>query len=466
MTFFSLGPRAPSRINRSSRPPWREQNKPGLGGLPRRKRSSGANPEISKKSQNSRVRSATTSRLGSNMWESPRTVARRAHSERARRASLSSRRCCRSSLDPRSRARVASRRLARVASRARPPRFARAGARATPDRRRPLRGARRSSRARRPRPGLARHGVRDDHRRRRPRGERRRRRGHRRRGVRVRRRLRRRLRRGGSRRARAPELRVERPRVGSAREDLLRRRRGAHLQQHPVRVLPLRPRRPARPPAFLSCETGELLVMLSGVLLGAFDFGPQCGEADPRRTQGARQLHREAEAGGGGLPRPGPPQDRLRRHRPRPSRRARAADAGLAPQVRGHRRGAARAQRLRGKLRPDVRRRRASPRRCRRTSARSSPSSTEPWRSWPSPSHTEPSTTRRTSRSLPRFCSSRAPSTSRLGKNSCGKNEHHEKNDKKRSGVAPRCASVDAAEADTTPIREGERVRETNRPTR
>ena len=35
---------------------------------------------------------------------------------------------------------------------------------------------------------------------------------------------------------------------------------------------------PARPPAFLSCETGELLVMLSGVLLGAFDFGPQCGK--------------------------------------------------------------------------------------------------------------------------------------------------------------------------------------------
>lgn len=35
---------------------------------------------------------------------------------------------------------------------------------------------------------------------------------------------------------------------------------------------------PARPPAFLSCETGELLVMFSGVLLGAFNFGPQCGK--------------------------------------------------------------------------------------------------------------------------------------------------------------------------------------------
>ena len=35
---------------------------------------------------------------------------------------------------------------------------------------------------------------------------------------------------------------------------------------------------PAAPPALFSCEAGELLVMLSGVLLGAFDFGPQCAK--------------------------------------------------------------------------------------------------------------------------------------------------------------------------------------------
>ena len=34
---------------------------------------------------------------------------------------------------------------------------------------------------------------------------------------------------------------------------------------------------PPSPPALFSCEFAEMLVMLSGVLLGAFDFGPQCG---------------------------------------------------------------------------------------------------------------------------------------------------------------------------------------------
>jgi|TARA_B110000977_G_scaffold176330_1_gene231884 hypothetical protein len=34
---------------------------------------------------------------------------------------------------------------------------------------------------------------------------------------------------------------------------------------------------PPSPPEIFSCEFAEVLVMLSGVLLGAFDFGPQCG---------------------------------------------------------------------------------------------------------------------------------------------------------------------------------------------
>lgn len=34
---------------------------------------------------------------------------------------------------------------------------------------------------------------------------------------------------------------------------------------------------PPSPPELFSCEFAEMLVMLSGVLLGAFDFGPQCG---------------------------------------------------------------------------------------------------------------------------------------------------------------------------------------------
>jgi hypothetical protein len=34
---------------------------------------------------------------------------------------------------------------------------------------------------------------------------------------------------------------------------------------------------PPSPPGLFSCEFAEMLVMFSGVLLGAFDFGPQCG---------------------------------------------------------------------------------------------------------------------------------------------------------------------------------------------
>ena len=142
--------------------------------------------------------------------------------------------------------------------------------------------------------------------------------------------------------------------MGAAGEDCVRRRRGAHLQQHAVRVLPLRNRHAALPPRVVFVrvrgDAGDAL----GRAARRVRLRPAVRRANPRRLEGARRERREAEASRLGFSGLGALEDHVRWAGVGAAGGARVFGAGLVTTERGHWRRAPGKERVRRELRANL----------------------------------------------------------------------------------------------------------------